>query len=73
VACLARGRKRLTDMLLGLLSLLEHPANGTLLAMLLAGNGKQGLASAARLFPVRTGVPVPDWSEGSYRVCNSRE
>jgi hypothetical protein len=30
--------------------------------MLIAGNGEDGLASAARLFPVRTGVPVPDWS-----------
>ncbi|KAL7415318.1 hypothetical protein BDY24DRAFT_382543 [Mrakia frigida] len=45
----------------GLLSLHPHPTNGRGLALHLAGTDPAGLERAYRLFPVRTGTPLPDW------------
>lgn len=42
----------------GLISLHPHPISATALAMVIAGNDNQGLETAARLFPIRTGVTV---------------
>ncbi|KAG9297457.1 hypothetical protein G9A89_020858 [Geosiphon pyriformis] len=37
-----------------------HPFNGQL-ALIIAGIDSKGLDIAAKLFPKRTGVPIPDW------------
>lgn len=42
----------------GIITLHPHPASTTSLAALIAGNDDEGLEQAARLFPLRTGVPV---------------
>lgn len=43
--------------------LMIHPWGPSNLAMVIAGLDPQGLESAARLFPKRTGMLVPDWSK----------
>ncbi|KAM0747755.1 alpha/beta-hydrolase [Meredithblackwellia eburnea MCA 4105] len=45
----------------GLLFLAPVPHRPSDLALVLNGIGYEGLERAARLFPVRTGVPLPDW------------
>ncbi|ORY88575.1 hypothetical protein BCR35DRAFT_276583, partial [Leucosporidium creatinivorum] len=45
----------------GLLFLTAHPSHPSSLVLVLAGVGAEGLERAARLFPVRTGVPLPDF------------
>lgn len=54
----------------GIITLLPHPATHTTtaLACLVAGNDALGLELAARLLPLRTGVPVPDWAVVSPRM-----
>jgi hypothetical protein len=44
--------------LAGIITLHPHPTCATALACLIAGNDDTPLELAARLFPVRTGVPV---------------
>ncbi|KAL7421865.1 hypothetical protein Q5752_003636 [Cryptotrichosporon argae] len=68
----ARGVFTLADKLVyeagtGIITLYPHPTNSAGLALLIAGNDTDGLESAARLFPLRTGVPVPDWAVVSAR------
>ncbi|WWC89334.1 uncharacterized protein L201_004255 [Kwoniella dendrophila CBS 6074] len=46
----------------GIITLYPHPLSSTALAILIAGNDDLGLDLAARLFPIRTGVPIPDWA-----------
>jgi len=46
---------------LGLLFTHPHPTNPRGLTLFLAGTDEEGLERAWRLFPYRTGVPVPDW------------
>lgn len=43
--------------------LMIHPWGPSNLAMVIAGLDSQGLETAARLFPKRTGMLVPDWSK----------
>ena len=38
-----------------------HPKNSKGRALILTGTDTEGLERAIRLFPYRTGVPVPDW------------
>ncbi|KAI5480162.1 UDP-galactose transporter [Pseudohyphozyma bogoriensis] len=45
----------------GILFLAPNPENVKSLALVLSGTDAEGRESAARLFPVRTGVPLPDW------------
>jgi hypothetical protein len=45
----------------GIISLLAHPTSAGL-ALVIAGNSDEGTQAAARLFPLRTGVPIPDWA-----------
>ncbi|ODO08851.1 hypothetical protein L198_00585 [Cryptococcus wingfieldii CBS 7118] len=45
----------------GIIALHPHPTHPKSLSVLLAGNDELGLELAARLFPLRTGVPIPDW------------
>ncbi|ORY33999.1 hypothetical protein BCR39DRAFT_518090 [Naematelia encephala] len=45
----------------GIITLHPHPTAPKSLACLIAGNDDEGLELAARLFPIRTGVPLPDW------------
>ncbi|KAK4687850.1 hypothetical protein P7C73_g2265, partial [Tremellales sp. Uapishka_1] len=45
----------------GIMSLHPHPTSPTSLSALIVGLDDEGLESTARLFPLRTGVPVPDW------------
>ncbi|BEI80034.1 hypothetical protein CcaverHIS002_0105630 [Cutaneotrichosporon cavernicola] len=52
----------------GIITLLPHPLLRTSLACLVAGNDELGLELAARLLPLRTGVPVPDWAIVSPRM-----
>ncbi|WVQ99381.1 hypothetical protein IAU59_006514 [Kwoniella sp. CBS 9459] len=51
----------------GLISLYPHPTLNSGLAVLIAGNDELGLELASRLFPIRTGVPIPDWAIVSPR------
>ncbi|WVW83889.1 hypothetical protein I302_105911 [Kwoniella bestiolae CBS 10118] len=46
----------------GLITLHPHPTSSKALSMLIAGNDVLGMELAARLFPIRTGVPIPDWA-----------
>nr|XP_018263092.1 uncharacterized protein I303_04583 [Kwoniella dejecticola CBS 10117]OBR85250.1 hypothetical protein I303_04583 [Kwoniella dejecticola CBS 10117] len=46
----------------GLITLHPHTTSSRSLAMLIAGNDDLGLELAARLSPIRTGVPIPDWA-----------
>ncbi|KIR74352.1 hypothetical protein I310_01959 [Cryptococcus deuterogattii CA1014] len=46
----------------GLIALHPHPTHSGSLSLLIAGNDELGLELAARLFPTRTGVPLPDWA-----------
>lgn len=50
----------------GVITLHPHPTSPGL-AVLVAGNDAQGFELAARLLPLRTGVPVPDWAVVSPR------
>lgn len=43
-------------LILGIISLHPHPVNPTGLALVIAGNDDAGMETAARLFPIRTGV-----------------
>jgi hypothetical protein len=52
----------------GIITLLPHPTAPHSLACLVAGNDVLGLELAARLLPLRTGVPVPDWAVVSPRT-----
>jgi len=45
----------------GLVTLCPHPASPRHLAMIIAGTDNLGLENALRVFPIRTGVPLPDW------------
>jgi len=45
----------------GLIALQSHPTRHKGLACILVGTDDEGLELAARLFPLRTGVPVPEW------------
>ncbi|KAF5373151.1 hypothetical protein D9758_001792 [Tetrapyrgos nigripes] len=45
----------------GILFLHPHPKNADGQMILLQSTDSAGLEKASRLFPVRTGVPVPDW------------
>lgn len=45
----------------GIVSLLPHPTSAASIALLIAGNSDAGTEAAARIFPLRTGVPIPDW------------
>ncbi|RXK38309.1 hypothetical protein M231_04482 [Tremella mesenterica] len=45
----------------GIITLHPHPTHRRALACIIAGNDALGLELAARLFPIRTGVPIPDW------------
>ncbi|WWD17332.1 hypothetical protein CI109_101772 [Kwoniella shandongensis] len=51
----------------GVITLHPHPTSYQALSVLIAGNDALGLELAARLFPIRTGVPVPDWAIVSPR------
>ncbi|OWZ69635.1 hypothetical protein AYX14_04968 [Cryptococcus neoformans] len=46
----------------GVIALHPHPTHSGSLSLLIAGNDELGLELAARLFPIRTGVPLPDWA-----------
>ncbi|CAK5279385.1 unnamed protein product [Mycena citricolor] len=46
---------------LGVLFLHPHPNNPNSRLLFLLGSDNEGLERAARLFPIRTGVAVPDW------------
>ncbi|WRT66336.1 uncharacterized protein IL334_003291 [Kwoniella shivajii] len=46
----------------GIITLHPHPTAPKGLSVLIAGNDDLGLELAARLFPIRTGVPIPDWA-----------
>lgn len=46
----------------GIIALHPHPTNPRGLAAVVAGNDRAGLVAAARLLPLRTGVPIPDWA-----------
>ena len=39
----------------------EHPTSATSLAMFVSATSPDGLDRIMRLFPLRTGVPVPEW------------
>ncbi|WVR07026.1 hypothetical protein IAU60_004065 [Kwoniella sp. DSM 27419] len=52
----------------GITTLYPHPVSTTSLSVLIAGNDAVGLELAARLFPLRTGVPIPDWTIVSPRA-----
>ena len=43
------------------LFLSPHPASSTALVLFIFANDEAGLERALRLFPIRTGVTVPDW------------
>ncbi|WVQ72559.1 hypothetical protein IAR50_002116 [Cryptococcus sp. DSM 104548] len=45
----------------GIIALHPHPTHPKSLSVLIAGNDELGLELAAKLFPLRTGVPIPDW------------
>lgn len=45
----------------GVLFLHPHPTNAEALTLFVYGTDESGLERALRLFPVRTGVTVPDW------------
>lgn len=52
----------------GIVSLLPHPTAGDdALGAIVAGNDDAGFDLAARLLPLRTGVPIPDWAVTSTR------
>ncbi|CAG8824433.1 36435_t:CDS:1, partial [Racocetra persica] len=38
-----------------------HPYKIDYLALILAGTDHKGLDQVTKLFPKRTGVPIPDW------------
>jgi hypothetical protein len=42
----------------GMITLWPHPSDPESLALILAGTDDGGIERAARLFPIRTGVPV---------------
>jgi len=46
---------------LGIVFLHPHPTSGTANMLFISGTDAYGLERAARLFPVRTGIAVPDW------------
>ena len=51
----------LTEPSTGILFTAPHPSNPKGLVLYLAGTDDDGLERALRLFPFRTGVPVPDF------------
>ncbi|KAK8864370.1 hypothetical protein IAR55_001618 [Kwoniella newhampshirensis] len=51
----------------GVITLHPHPTSARALSVLIAGNADLGTELAARLFPIRTGVPIPDWAIVSHR------
>ncbi|KAF7322675.1 hypothetical protein HMN09_00046300 [Mycena chlorophos] len=53
---------------LGILFLHPHPRNSIGQMLFLLGTDGPGLERAARLFPIRTGVTVPDWIITSSRA-----
>ncbi|KAJ7632248.1 hypothetical protein FB45DRAFT_744737 [Roridomyces roridus] len=53
---------------LGLLFLYPHPVNSDGRMLFLLSTDESGLERAARLFPIRTGVTVPDWIITSSRA-----
>ncbi|KAI0048234.1 hypothetical protein FA95DRAFT_1540157 [Auriscalpium vulgare] len=55
-----RGSK-LLDPGQGAIFLHPHPTSALSSALFLVGNDEEGLERLARLFPIRTGVSVPDW------------
>ncbi len=52
-----------TDILdaLGLIFLHSHPSNSNGNMLMMQSTDSAGLERVARLFPIRTGIPVPDW------------
>ena len=52
----------------GIIALRPHPEFDQVLICLIAGNDAAGLETAARLFPIRTGVPIPDWAIVGPRI-----
>ncbi|OCF74661.1 hypothetical protein I204_05041 [Kwoniella mangroviensis CBS 8886] len=54
--------KAVYDRGAGIIALHPHPTSFKALSMLIAGNDDLGLELAARLFPIRTGVMLPDWT-----------
>lgn len=54
-------RRVIREKGVGLLFTHPHPTNAKGLTLFLAGTDEEGLERAWRLFPYRTGVPVPDW------------
>ncbi|PIL23730.1 hypothetical protein GSI_13480 [Ganoderma sinense ZZ0214-1] len=53
--------RSLTAPSTGVLFLHPHPTNPEALALVIYGTDVSGLERALRLFPIRTGVTVPDW------------
>lgn len=49
--------------MIGFIFLAPHPSTMSSLALVVTGIGAEGLESAARLFPSRTGIPLPDWGK----------
>jgi hypothetical protein len=45
----------------GILFLHPHPTNPSANMLFILSTDSAGLENAARLFPIRTGVTVPDW------------
>lgn len=46
---------------LGLIFTHPHPLNDNGMAVVIAGTDTEGFELALRLFPIRTGIAVPDW------------
>ncbi|KAI5124055.1 hypothetical protein M0805_003883 [Coniferiporia weirii] len=61
---LFRGRPlpRTSDNSLGIVFTHPHPEGGDNAAVFLSGTDPAGLERALRLFPIRTGIAVPDWT-----------
>lgn len=52
--------------------LMTRPWGSRNLAVIIAGIDAQGLETAARLFPKRTGLLVPDWGKKEILGCEDR-
>nr|XP_019010945.1 uncharacterized protein I206_04250 [Kwoniella pini CBS 10737]OCF49726.1 hypothetical protein I206_04250 [Kwoniella pini CBS 10737] len=46
----------------GIITLHPHPTSTKAISLLIAGNDELGLELVSRLFPIRTGIPIPDWA-----------
>lgn len=57
-ACISHSQRATRTDGTGLISLWPHPCDPASLALIIAGNDDAGMERAARLFPIRTGVPV---------------